>query len=540
MFSKYSDTSEMEDENSSSQYSILFKSWGTTRLRMLFLTPMIVAILCVVAVLSMMLFQHAEDLVEKDIVRISVSTQNFYEESVRYDTRALKAVMRAILHDEELYKLFSKRNRKELLIHAASLFSQMKQDFSITHMYFTGLDKVNFLRVHAPSRHGDVINRITMQQASSTGVMAHGVEMGPLGTFTLRLVSPWYDEETKKLIGYVEIGMEIDHVLKKLHEFFGVEVLMVVKKSFLNRELWEEGMRTFGRIPRWDQFANVVINEPLDDGISSLVTQSIVDGEGVPEKGIRLLYQEAVYRVMNLPLIDAGGKNVAEMVLVSDISSTELLARKTAYGGILTSLLLGSLLVVFFYWLVGRIGKHIETDNRRLADMATHDGLTKLYNHRMFYSLMFEELERAHRYKHSVSLLMIDIDFFKKVNDNYGHQAGDVVLRELSQLLGAEMRDIDLICRYGGEEITIILPETTLQQAKNTAERLRAKVMAHNFIIDAGESISITISIGVASVEPEQKGDVATLVSEADTALYYAKEHGRNRVCTTTEVGANQ
>ncbi len=166
---------------------------------------------------------------------------------------------------------------------------------------------------------------------------------------------------------------------------------------------------------------------------------------------------------------------------------------------------------------------------RSLNELATHDGLTGLYNHRAFYAQLEDELARARRFERPVPLLMLDIDHFKTVNDTYGHLAGDAVLKGLGELLTRQARAIDRVCRYGGEEITVILPETDLDTAANAAERLRVAVEAQPFNIDAGSPLRITVSIGVASW-PAHADSAQALVAAADAALYAAKEGGRNRV----------
>ena len=166
--------------------------------------------------------------------------------------------------------------------------------------------------------------------------------------------------------------------------------------------------------------------------------------------------------------------------------------------------------------------------NEELAEFATRDGLTGLYNHRTFYVLLGDELARAQRFKRPLSLIVLDIDHFKRVNDTHGHLAGDAVLKGLSELLGREARAIDRVCRYGGEEITVILPETDLEAAANFAERLRAAVEAQPFDANS-EPLRMTVSIGVASW-PEQADSAEALVAAADAAMYAAKQGGRNRV----------
>lgn len=164
-----------------------------------------------------------------------------------------------------------------------------------------------------------------------------------------------------------------------------------------------------------------------------------------------------------------------------------------------------------------------------LHELATHDGLTGLYNHRAFYAQLEDELARSQRSGRPASLLLLDIDHFKQVNDVHGHLAGDAVLRGLSELLVSESRTIDRVCRYGGEEVTVILPETDLETAARAAERLRAAVEAQPFDVNAGAPLHITVSIGIASFSAHADNAQA-LVAAADAALYAAKQGGRNRV----------
>jgi diguanylate cyclase (GGDEF)-like protein len=505
--------------------------WGTARLRLLFLAPLAIAIAIIVLVLSMMLYLQASRDVQESVIRIRGSAQEFYDESIRYDANALQAIMHTLKYDKKLSAALAQSNREALLQHAKPLFEDLRRDFNITHFYFTGTDRVNLLRVHAPLRYGDVIERITMNQAESSGSIMYGVELGPLGTFTLRLVSPWYDQQTQNLIGYVELGMEVDHVINKLRDFFGVQVFTIIKKEFLDRDKWEDGMLTLGRTPQWDRFPNEVASEQSMHTIPPLLAERLASGEVIADNNIiDLTYQGLSYRVTVLPLYDAASRAVAQMILLTDVSAEEITARKTVYAGTFTALLVGSVLLVFFYWLVGRIGRRIERNEKELHELATHDGLTGLYNHRVFYSMMEEELARSGRYKHSFSLLMVDIDHFKQVNDTYGHRAGDTILHDLSKRLLGRMRSIDRICRYGGEEISVMLLETDNPTAKTIAEELRVLVEQEPFKIDTGQRISIKVSIGLATF-PDHAEDVSLLVANADTALYEAKESGRNRVC---------
>ena len=180
--------------------------------------------------------------------------------------------------------------------------------------------------------------------------------------------------------------------------------------------------------------------------------------------------------------------------------------------------------------LITAIGHHISIalENARLYTLAITDELTQLFTIRHFQHRMEEEVSRYHRYGQKLSLLMLDIDRFKSVNDRYGHPCGDFVLKELARILKSSVREVDVVARYGGEEFAILLPEADPKAASVVAERIRKAVEAHTFTFD-GVSLNITISIGVASC-PKDADNVKDLVSFADRALYRAKERGRNRV----------
>ncbi len=166
--------------------------------------------------------------------------------------------------------------------------------------------------------------------------------------------------------------------------------------------------------------------------------------------------------------------------------------------------------------------------HEELFRLAKIDGLTNIYNHRHFTESLDNELERAQRYNRELSLLMIDIDHFKKINDSFGHRAGDHILKNLARIFVSRSRRVDYVCRYGGEEFAIILPEVDVMGAFKFASMLKETVASHKFIFEKDE-IPLTISIGVSDImEGIQSAD--DLVESADRRLYLAKKRGRNRV----------
>lgn len=165
----------------------------------------------------------------------------------------------------------------------------------------------------------------------------------------------------------------------------------------------------------------------------------------------------------------------------------------------------------------------------KLEYLATHDTLTGLYNRNELEFRLREELMRAERYKHALSLFMLDIDHFKSVNDNYGHQVGDSVLQRFARLLEESIRQTDYAARYGGEEFIIILPETGLSEAKDLADRLLVNISGMVIKVGDDSEINITASIGVSTFS-EHGTSLDKLVSIADSAVYAAKDAGRNCV----------
>jgi diguanylate cyclase (GGDEF)-like protein len=175
--------------------------------------------------------------------------------------------------------------------------------------------------------------------------------------------------------------------------------------------------------------------------------------------------------------------------------------------------------------------KELQELNVRLERLAVTDGLTGVYNHRRFQEQLAAELLRSGRSGRPMSVLMVDVDWFKRVNDAMGHPAGDELLRRLAVVLGTGLRATDLLARYGGEEFAVILPETPRSEATAVAERMRSAVEEQ---VNAGSrwTQKVTVSIGVATW-PENGKTAQTLLVAADEAMYAAKHGGRNQVVTS-------
>ncbi|MBT8356707.1 MAG: diguanylate cyclase [Deltaproteobacteria bacterium] len=168
----------------------------------------------------------------------------------------------------------------------------------------------------------------------------------------------------------------------------------------------------------------------------------------------------------------------------------------------------------------------------KLQKLAITDGLTKLHNSRSFYSQLEVEVDRFNRYKRSLALLLMDIDHFKKYNDSYGHLEGDKALVRIAQIIKSCLRKLDSAYRYGGEEFTVILPETSSEEAYHVAQRINSALTAENFMPEKKNEAKITISIGVTEYYPGDQ--LSEFIQRADKAMYLSKDKGRNQVTTLT------
>jgi diguanylate cyclase (GGDEF)-like protein len=176
-----------------------------------------------------------------------------------------------------------------------------------------------------------------------------------------------------------------------------------------------------------------------------------------------------------------------------------------------------------------KLEEQLREAHRKMEVLAMEDGLTGLFNRRAIEEHAGAELDLAKRKERALSVLLLDIDHFKSINDRYGHKSGDEALRQLANILSENLRQYDRAGRWGGEEFIVILPETELQEAMHVAERLRSRVEQASISPENGETFSMQISLGVASVCAPYPS-LAKLIDAADTALYEAKQSGRNRV----------
>lgn len=513
--------SQNQNANSARQY--------IARLRLQFLVPVAVTLAFAVAAIISTVYFHEYHTIDSDIIQLQSTTNGLYQDSIQQNAKALRAIMDVLKTDQELAAGLAKQDRQKLLRRSAPIYEDINRHYGITHFYFSTPDRKNLLRVHKPEKYGDTINRQTTLTAKLSGIDAYGIELGPLGTLTLRYVQPWYEENTQELLGFVELGMEVDQAFNSIRNLFGIDIFVLINKHYLDQGGWEDGMRTFGRTPDWEYYPQLVVSMHGMQLLPEVLSKHIREIDFSQHTSTLKIKLEPNRHAIFQPLQDVTGRSIGTMVMILDTTSLAKQARKSVTVGSIAVIISAIILIVFFYWLVGRIGIRMARNELQLQQMAIRDGLTGLFNRRQF-NLMLEDLMTQHtRYDRPVSLLMIDIDHFKKVNDTYGHLVGDTVLIELGKRLTGQARATDYVFRYGGEEFVLLLPETDSASAFLLAQRLCESIAEKPWVLNNNTQIVVTVSIGIASC-PNHACTSQALVETADKALYKAKERGRNRV----------
>jgi signal transduction histidine kinase len=338
----------------------------TLRLRLWFLLPLAGVMLVAVLLMVLVIHRHVVEDIPRDTENAANLAEHLYQEEINNSASMLGATMEVLTTDKGLRQALARRDRTQLLQRSAPLFTELKKKYAITHFYFSDSNRVNILRVHQPARFGDTINRETTLQAQRSKQTSYGVELGPLGTFTLRLVTPWFAADGQ-LLGFVELGMEIDHVLRTVQHVGNARIFVVINKKFLDRKAWEAGMRIMGRLPDWEQFPDVVVNNQAIEDIPKDLTrglqESLLNGRKFEEY---VVAGTSAYRAVFLPLKDAAGNSVGRMVVLLDVSAQLKGINAVTRDSIFVGGIAGATLLGFFYWLLGILGKRMERDQQLL------------------------------------------------------------------------------------------------------------------------------------------------------------------------------
>ena len=339
----------------------------TIHLKAPVLVPLVLASTLVLIAFVVGLVLEEDEHTGEDFARGVQVTQEFYQKSLDERAHKLEASLDMITGNVELLKALKSTDRVSLFARAQPLFQRLMTRHDITHFYFHSPQRVNLLRVHQPERYGDTIARFTILAAEQSGEVAHGVELGPLGTFTLRAVAPV--REGDQLLGYIELGEEVDSLIGDMAHFFEADFVVTINKHYLKRTDWEAGMRMFDREMNWDHLPNSVIASKTLSEIPAPLTKLLIESNGESlADGVEVTWNERHLRAKAVALHDVEDRVVGKFLMVRDMTLRTNSNYSMLFSIVAGALLLGGLLFTFLYGLLGQTERKILDDQVKIAD----------------------------------------------------------------------------------------------------------------------------------------------------------------------------
>lgn len=346
----------------------------TLNLKARILIPLVLVSGLVLTALVVELIIEENEHIGEDFSRSVKALQRFYQTALKEHAHKLEAALDVITNNVEIRTALKAADREGMLASAQPLFQRLKAKHGITHFYFHSPRRVNLVRIHQPDRYGDTIDRFTLLAAEKSGEMSHGVELGPLGTFTLRAVAPVH--EGGRLLGYIELGEEVNSLVADMAHMFVVELVVTIDKRFLKRAAWEAGMRMLERETKWDYLPNtVIVSSTLSVKPTILRDLLIQSADDHPPDGIAVMLNDRFYRAAFVTLRDTGDQEVGQFLVLRDMTSRINNNYMTIYSIGASAVILGILILVFFYWFLDRTEQQLqlaEIHSARLGRILEH------------------------------------------------------------------------------------------------------------------------------------------------------------------------
>lgn len=344
-----------------------------------FLRAFGLALLVIMGVFATAIYMAEAKVRDRDLAERAPAVAALFAVKLGKDSALMHAVGHAMMGNAAIAQAFRERNRQALEDQGRELFEILRTDHRITHLYFDLPDRVNLYRFHSPDRHGDKIDRATMLQAHSRSEPVNGLELGPLGTLTLRMVMPW--RQGKQHLGYIEVGEEIEHLISEVSATLAVDLAVLVNKRYLAEPQWQQGQDMMNRQGDWSRFASHVVQAQTMTGLPATLDETVL-ARLLAGKTVKIKDQGRSLHAALAPLDDAAGHHIGELLLIRDISDLE--ATFNGYMAVVILLSLGVAAGVFgvFYVALERVDKDYqrqhELEHRLLRMNTEHQRILQL------------------------------------------------------------------------------------------------------------------------------------------------------------------
>lgn len=332
------------------------------RVKAAFMGSFALALLIIMAGFATAIYLVEAKIRDRDLAERSAAVAGLFKVKLDKDGNLMRAVGRAMAGNTAIEEAFSSRSRERLERHARALFDILRGDHRITHLYFNGPDRINLYRLHSPSVHGDQIRRATMLQAASRKEAVHGLELGPLGTLTLRMVMPW--RHAGRDLGYVEIGEEVEHLIDELKDNLAVDLLVLVDKRYVAQKQWQQGQALMKRQGDWQRFSSHVAQAQTARQIPAAFDEQVL-ARLLAGYTVEIEEQGRALHMAVVPLTDAGEHRIGQLVVMRDITVLKSTFNAYMAGVILFSLAVASAVLAVFHVAL----KRVEADYRRQHEL---------------------------------------------------------------------------------------------------------------------------------------------------------------------------
>jgi two-component system NtrC family sensor kinase len=336
-------------------------------LRLRLLLPLGGAMIFLLTVFGLIFVLEARHRQTEDIARTAASVEVIFREQSAEGIQVVRSIMELVLQDRRLEAALRLQDRQVLLDLSTPVLDAIRAKNKITHFYYILPDRTMLLRVQAPNKHGDKIERFVLQEAQRTGKPYWGYEQGPLGSFTLRVVYPWLSDG--EVIGYLEMGIEFEDIMANIKNFLDVNVFVAIEKRYFDRMKWDEAQKLREQPVSWDEFPSVAvlsrttptIPAPIRTYLGALKDQH-------SKRTFEIAWDGQVAQTIVVPFSNLRRQELGELVVLRDITASASERRQAIIGVLLLGAAIGGALMLFFYVLLGRVQRDVAERTSRLSE----------------------------------------------------------------------------------------------------------------------------------------------------------------------------